>query len=47
MRDNKVKPPTPNDDKRGCLCWETNTYSTECCDGDFRSQGIGNITGTI
>lgn len=43
----KVKPPVPNDDRRGCLCWDTNTYSRDCCDGDdHKAQGIGNITGT-
>jgi hypothetical protein len=46
MRYNKVKPPVPQDDRRGCLCWETNTYSRECCDGDYHSQGIGSITGS-
>ena len=47
MRYNKVKPPVPQDDRRGCLCWETNTYSRECCDGDYHSQGIGSIYGNI
>ena len=46
MRYNKVKPPVPQDDRRGCLCWETNTYSRECCDGEYQSQGIGSITGS-
>lgn len=45
MRYNKVKPPVPQDDRRGCLCWDTNTYSRECCDGEYQSQGIGSITG--
>jgi len=47
MRQHKVKPPVPNDDRRGCLCWDTNTYSRDCCDGDdHKAQGVGNITGT-
>ena len=46
MKYNKVKPPVPQDDRRGCLCWETNTYSRECCDGEYQSQGIGSITGS-
>ena len=30
---------------RASLCWDSNTYSVECCDGDdYHSQGIGNIT---
>jgi len=45
MRYNKVKPPVPQDDRRGCLCWDTNTYSRECCDGEYQSQGIGSIVG--
>ena len=45
MRDYTEKYPVPQDDSRGCLCWDTNTYSRECCDDDYRSQGIGNITG--
>lgn len=28
--------------KKACLC-EDNTYSTKCCDGTIRAQGIGNI----
>jgi len=44
-RQYKVKPPVPTDGRRGCLCWDSNTYSVECCDGDdYHSQGIGNIT---
>jgi len=38
---------SPKGDRRGCLCWETSTYSLKCCDGSVRAQGIGNITGTI
>jgi len=35
--------PSPQNDKRGCLC-KNNKYSRKCCDGSLRSQGIGNIT---
>ena len=45
MRNRNIKPPAPQDDRRGCLCWDTNTYSRECCDGEYQSQGIGSITG--
>lgn len=48
MRNRNVKPPVPNDDRRGCLCWDTNTYSRECCDGDdYRAQGIGSVYGNV
>jgi hypothetical protein len=35
---------SPTGGERGCLCWDTDTYSSECCDGDIRAQGIGVIT---
>ena len=37
---------SPTGGERGCLCWDTDTYSSECCDGDIRAQGIGVITRT-
>ena len=37
---------SPKGGQRACLCWDTNTYSINCCDGDIRSQGIGVITRT-
>lgn len=37
--------PSPQNNRRGCLC-KDNTYSRKCCDGSFKAQGIGNITGT-
>ena len=44
MSKHRIKPPVPQDDRRGCLCWETNTYSRECCDGDdYHAQGLGSI----
>jgi len=35
----REKNPSPTDNKRGCLC-KNNTYSTKCCDGSLRAQGI-------
>lgn len=29
--------------RRGCLCPDGKTYSSECCDGSLQAQGIGNI----
>ena len=37
---------SPQGSSRACLCWETNTYSIDCCDGSVRAQGIGVITRT-
>mgnify|MGYP001597889620 FL=1 len=37
---------SPTGGSRGCLCWDTNTYSSECCDGSMQAQGIGVITRT-
>lgn len=34
---------SPTNSKRGCLCWDANTYSRECCDGSLQAQGIGRI----
>ena len=31
---------SPKNAKRGCLC-KDGTYSSECCDGELISQGIG------
>ena len=36
----------PAGSSRACLCWDSNTYSIECCDGSMRAQGIGVITRT-
>lgn len=38
---------SPRNGKRGCLCWDANTYHVDCCDGSLRAQGIGNITRVI
>lgn len=37
---------SPKNDRRACLCLDTNTYSRNCCDGYLIQQGIGNITST-
>ena len=37
---------SPKGGRRGCLCWETSTYSIECCDGSVRAQGIGLLIDT-
>jgi len=44
MRNYKDRNPSPQNDKRGCLCKDGKTYSRKCCDGSFQAQGIGNIT---
>jgi len=31
---------SPKGAKRGCLC-KDGTYSSECCDGELISQGVG------
>ena len=36
---------SPKGSKRGCLCWDTNTYSRKCCDGSLRAQGVGSFQG--
>lgn len=36
---------SPKGGKRGCLCPD-GTYSSECCNGDLQSQGIGNTYAT-
>ena len=37
---------SPTGGSRACLCWDTNKYSIECCDGSIQAQGIGVITRT-
>lgn len=39
----KQRNPSPQDDRRACLCRD-GTYSRKCCDGSYYAQGIGNIT---
>tara|TARA_R110001632_G_scaffold55047_2_gene134765 strand:- start:522 stop:716 length:195 start_codon:yes stop_codon:yes gene_type:complete len=36
--------PSPQNDERGCLCPDGETYSKKCCDGSHQAQGIGSIT---
>ena len=35
---------SPKSGKRGCLCKNGRTYSSRCCNGSLRGQGIGNVT---
>lgn len=37
---------SPRGGRRACLCWDTNTYAIECCDGSLKAQGIGVINRT-
>jgi hypothetical protein len=32
---------TGRNKRRGCLCVDTDTYSTECCEGALQNQTIG------
>jgi len=34
---------SPKGGRKGCLC-KDNTYSTKCCDGTLRAQGIGSTS---
>jgi len=34
----------PQDKRRACLCRDRDTYSRDCCEGDYINQGIGSIT---
>ncbi len=38
---------SPKNSRRGCLCLDSNKYSTDCCDGLLINQGIGKIESTI
>jgi hypothetical protein len=31
----------PRNNRRACLCKDTNTYKRECCDGYLINEGIG------
>ena len=33
---------SPKGGKRGCIC-KNGTYSSECCDGELQSQGVGSM----
>jgi len=37
---------SPKNSRRGCLCLDSNTYSTDCCDGYLINQGIGRTQAT-
>ena len=32
---------SPKGGKRGCLCPDGKSYSSECCTGELQAQGIG------
>jgi len=34
---------SPKNSRKGCLCLDSNTYSTRCCEGALMNQGIGKI----
>lgn len=34
---------SPKNNRRGCLCMNTNTYDRRCCQGFLQQQGIGQI----
>lgn len=34
----------PHNRQRACLCTDSDTYSTECCEGALIGQSIGNTT---
>ena len=38
---------SPKNSRRGCLCLGSDTYSTECCNGDLQNQGIGSTESVI
>lgn len=37
---------SPKNNRRACLCLDSDTYSTKCCGGALQQQGIGVIQGT-
>ena len=37
---------SPKNNRRACLCLDSDTYSRNCCDGALQQQGIGVIQGT-
>ena len=38
---------SPKNNRRGCLCLDSNTYSTKCCEGYLINQGIGKTESVI
>jgi hypothetical protein len=36
---------SPKNSRRACLCLNSDTYSTKCCDGALQQQGIGQTQG--
>ena len=41
----KGRSSSPRNSKRGCLCRD-GSYSRDCCDGEYFSQGVGSVTKT-
>ena len=35
---------SPKGGSRGCLCKDGKTYSSKCCNGALRAQGVGSVT---
>lgn len=47
MRDRMKETPSyssPKGSRRGCLCKDGRTYSSKCCNGSLRAQGVGSVT---
>jgi len=47
MRDRMKETPSyssPKSSRRGCLCKDGRTYSSKCCNGSLRAQGVGSVT---
>lgn len=38
---------SPKNSRRACLCLNSDTYSTQCCDGALQNQGIGQTQGPV
>jgi hypothetical protein len=34
---------SPKNSRQGCLCLNSNTYSTKCCKGYLQNQGVGRV----
>ena len=37
----------PHNKRRGCLCVDTDTYSSECCEGALINQTIGQTQSAV
>jgi hypothetical protein len=38
---------SPKNSRMGCLCLNSDTYSTKCCNGALQQQGIGQTQGPV